>query len=158
MDILRLPFVLRLVIAGRMADGNDAVWLDVVRKGKSLDPANTFVGAYSYEDSYQLSWGPSSASYTDNGAFAINKVSHNKVDFSNPWKTTATVTGNQLTIDPVKESSSDGYVNYTFGTATFEAEVLTFTYQGSGSMKHVDGRSYPFSIQGSIVARRTRNE
>lgn len=44
MDILRLPFVLRLVIAGRMADGNDAVWLDVVRKGKSLDPANTFVG------------------------------------------------------------------------------------------------------------------
>ncbi|MBQ6301292.1 MAG: hypothetical protein IJK75_02715 [Bacteroidales bacterium] len=124
----------------------------------SLDPANTFVGAYSYEDSYQLSWGPSSGSYTDNGAFAINKVSHNKVDFSNPWKTTATVTGNQLTIDPVKESSSDGYVNYTFGTATFEAEVLTFTYQGSGSMKHVDGRSYPFSIQGSIVARRTRKE
>lgn len=100
----------------------------------------------------------SGGSYTDNGAFAINKVSHNKVDFSNPWKTTATVTGNQLTIDPVKESSSDGYVNYTFGTATFEAEVLTFTYQGSGSMKHVDGRSYPFSIQGSIVARRTRKE
>lgn len=62
----------------------------------SLDPANTFVGAYSYEDSYQLSWGPSSGSYTDNGAFAINKVSHNKVDFSNPWKTTATVTGNQF--------------------------------------------------------------
>lgn len=124
----------------------------------SLDPANAFIGAYSYEDNYELTWGPMSGTYTENGGFAINKVSSNKVDFSNPWKTTATVTGNQLAIDPVKESNSDGYVNYTFGTATFENEVLTFTYQGTGSMKYIDGRTYTYSTSGTIVARRTRKE
>lgn len=74
------------------------------------DPADRFVGTYSYDDVYYVTWGSDSRSLSNSGTFIITKMSPNTVKISNPWNTTATVMANQLSIDPVTQGDNSGYV------------------------------------------------
>ena len=118
------------------------------------DPADRFVGTYSYDDVYYVTWGGDSRSLSNSGTFIITKMSPNTVKISNPWNTTATVMANQLSIDPVTQGDNSGYVNYAFTSASLAGNMLSISYQGVGSLKYSDGRSYPYSCQGNITARK----
>ena len=118
------------------------------------DPADRFIGTYSYYDTYFVTWGSASGSFSDSGTLNISKVSPNTVKISNPWNTTATVMANQLSLDPVTQGDNTGYINYTFTSASIAGNMLSISYQGVGSLKHTDGRNYQYSCQGNITARK----
>lgn len=118
------------------------------------DPADKFVGSYTYNETYYATWGSTSSSFSDNGGFTITKLSSDRVKISNPWNTSATVLDNQLSIDPVTQGDQSGYVNYTFTSAYLNGDMLTISYQGMGSLKYSDGHDYPYMCQGSISARK----
>lgn len=118
------------------------------------DPADKFVGDYSYNDTYSVNWGSASGSFTNSGSFTISKQSSNTVYISSPWNTTATATGIILNISPTHQSDYSGYVNYTFSSASLSGGMLSITYHGMGSVKYSNGISYPYSCQGNIMARK----
>lgn len=116
------------------------------------DPADRFVGTYSFTDSYFTIWGSASSSFNDSGTFIITKLGPSEVQISKPWGTTAAVLGNQLNINPVTQTDYSGYINYSFSSASIAGDILTINYQGIGSLKYTDGRNYPYSCQGHITA------
>ena len=117
------------------------------------DPADAFVGNYSYTNSYFVRWGGDSKSATNNGTFSITKVSSNMVQMTGPWTTTGTVTGNIVRFDSCPQSDNNGFVNYTFGSGRLSGNTLTFSYTGSGQVKY--GRiAYPWEESGNITATR----
>ena len=118
------------------------------------DPADRFIGTYSYTDSYSTIWGSASASFTDSGTFTIMKLGPSTVQISSPWNTTATVLANQLNIEPVTQSDNTGYINFTFPTASIAGNMLSINYQGMGSVRHTNGVSYPYMSQGHITAQK----
>ena len=121
-------------------------------KAVKEDPADRFVGTYSFTDSYYVTWGSASSSFNDSGMFVITKLGPSTIKISNPWNTTATVMANQLNIEPVTQGDNSGYINYTFTSASIAGDMLSISYQGMGSLKHTDGRSYPYMSQGRITA------
>ena len=121
-------------------------------KAVKEDPADRFVGTYSFTDSYYTTWGSASASFNDSGTFMITKLGPSEVQISKPWGTTATVLANQLNINPVTQTDNSGYINYSFSSASLAGDILSINYQGIGSLKHTDGRNYPYSCQGHITA------
>ena len=116
------------------------------------DPADRFVGTYTFTDSYYVTWGSASSSFNDSGMFAIIKLGPSTIKISNPWNTTATVMANQLNIEPVTQGDASGYINFTFTSASIAGNMLSISYQGMGSLKYTDGRSYPYMSQGHITA------
>ena len=116
------------------------------------DPADCFVGTYSFTDSYYVTWGSASSSFNDSGMFVITKLGPSSIKISNPWNTTATVMANQLNIEPVTQGDASGYINFTFTSASIAGDMLSISYQGMGSLKYTDGRSYPYMSQGRITA------
>ena len=118
------------------------------------DPADKFVGTYSYDDTYFVTWGSSSGSLSDSGTFTITKTGPSTIKLSNPWNTTGSVTGMFLNLDPVTQGDNTGYINYAFTSASLAGNMLSITYQGVGSLRHSDGRNYPYSCQGNITARK----
>ena len=116
------------------------------------DPADRFVGTYSFSDSYYVTWGSASSSFNDSGTFIITKLGPSTIQISKPWNTTATVMANQLNIEPVTQGDAAGYINYTFSSASIAGNILSISYQGMGSLKYTDDRSYPYMSQGRITA------
>ena len=116
------------------------------------DPADKYVGTYTYSETYYATWGSASKSFSHTGTFTITKQSSDRVSISNPWNTGATAMETILSIDPVTQSDNTGYVNYTFVSASLVGSLLTISYQGVGSMKYSDGKNYPYSCHGTITA------
>ena len=119
------------------------------------DPADQFVGSYSYNENYYATWGTSSSSFSNSGTFTITKTGSSTIKISNPWNTTGRVTGMILNLDPVTQGDDTGYINYTFTSASLAGNMLSISYQGVGSLRYSDGRNYPYSCQGNISARKT---
>lgn len=118
------------------------------------DPADKFVGTYSYDDSYFVTWGSSSGSFSDSGTFTIIKTGPSTIKLSNPWNTTGSVAGMALNLESVTQGDNTGYINYAFTSASLAGNMLSITYQGVGSLRYTDGRNYPYSCQGNITARK----
>lgn len=125
-------------------------------KAAKEDPADRFVGTYSFTDSYYVTWGSASTSFNDSGTFIITKLGPSTIQISKPWNTTATVMANQLNIEPVTQGDAAGYINYTFTSASIAGNMLSISYQGMGSLKYTDGRSYPYMSQGHITANKQK--
>lgn len=119
------------------------------------DPADQFVGTYSYNETYSATWGSAYSSFSHSGTFTITKTGPSTIKISSPWNTTGRVTGMILNLDPVTQGDNNGSVNYTFTSASLAGGILTITYQGTGSLRYTDGRNYPYSCHGNISARKT---
>lgn len=116
------------------------------------DPADRYIGTYSYSETYYATWGSASDSFSHTGTFTITKQSSDRVHISNPWNTSATAMPTILSIDPVTQGDASGSITYTFISATLVGNLLTITYQGVGSLRYSDGRNYPYSCHGTITA------
>lgn len=117
------------------------------------DPADAFVGLYTYTDNYFVKWGGDSGYLSNEGRFALTKLSANQVQMSGAWKSLGTVVGNTVTFSDDMQSDSAGYITYKFGVATLNGNTLTFNYSGSGSLKYsANGVAYPWECSGKVVA------
>ena len=117
------------------------------------DPADAFVGDYSYTNSYFVRWGGDSKSSTITGYFSLTKISYNTVQMTGAWTTTGTVTVNTVRFDICPQSDSKGYVTYTFGSGRLSGNTLSFSYTGSGSVKY-SLVAYPWEESGNVTATR----
>ena len=115
------------------------------------DPADAFVGNYTYTDNYFVRWGGDSKSSSLNGYFTLTKVSSNMVQMTGAWTTTGTVTGNTVQFTACPQSDSEGYVNYTFGSGRLSGNRLSFSYSGYGQRRYY-GISYLWETSGKVVA------
>ena len=116
------------------------------------DPADAFVGSYTYTDNYYVRWGGDSKTDTMTGTFTLTKVSALEVQMHSPWNTLGRITGNTITFSECPQNDSDGYVNYTFSVANLVGNQLIFTYVGTGSRRYTNGIAYPWESSGTVVA------
>lgn len=117
------------------------------------DPADAFVGTYTYTDNYYVRWGGDSKSSSMTGRFTISKISSNKVQMTGAWTTTGTVTSNTVQFNACPQSDSEGYCNYTFGAAFLSGNTLSFSYSGYGQRRYY-GISYPWETGGKVTAKK----
>lgn len=120
----------------------------------AADPADAFVGNYSYTDSYYVRWGGDSKSSSLNGTFTLTKISANQVQMSGAWSTIGNVIGNTVSFGTCPQTDSQGYVNYTFGSGSLTGNTLTFSYVGYGSIRFTNGVSYPWESSGNVIAKK----
>lgn len=121
-------------------------------KEVKVDPADQFVGDYQFVENYYVHWGSASYSSTLESKFRISKVSANEVQMTGAWNTIGTVHGDAVSFGVCPQSDSEGYVNYTFGTANLVGNQLFFTYVGTGSVRYNNGVSYPWESSGNVIA------
>ena len=117
------------------------------------DPADAFVGNYTYTDKYYVRWGGDSKSSSLTGSFVLTKISSNMVQMSGAWSTTGTVAGNTVQFNPCPQTDGEGYCNYSFGSAVLSGNTLTFTYTGYGQRRYY-GISYPWETSGNVTAKK----
>lgn len=120
------------------------------------DPADYFVGNYTFTDNYYLRWGGDSRALANEGYFTLSKVSANQVEMTGAWNTLGTVTGNIISFSSCPQSDASGYLNFTFGVASLYGEQLSFTYSAMGSVQY-KGVPFPMEVSGNVVARKTTN-
>ena len=116
------------------------------------DPADAFVGSYTYTDNYYVRWGGDSKTDAMTGTFTLTKVSALEVQMHSPWNTLGRITANTITFTECPQNDSDGYVNYTFSVANLVGNQLIFTYVGTGSRRYTNGIAYPWESSDTVVA------
>ena len=116
------------------------------------DPADAFVGSYTYTDNYYVRWGGDSKTDAMTGTFTLTKVSALEVQVHSPWNTLGRITANTITFTECPKNDSDGYVNYTFSVANLVGNQLIVTYVGTGSRRFTNGIAYPWESSGTVVA------
>ena len=116
------------------------------------DPADIFVGTYTFTDNYYVKWGNDSKTITSSGSFKLTKISSNQVQMTGAWNTTGTISGNEIFFQSCIDGDTNGYITYIFGTGTLYKTQLNFTYSGSGSLKYNNGITYPLNINGNIIS------
>lgn len=115
------------------------------------DPADAFVGNYSFTDNYFVRWGNDSKSSSYTSKFTLTKISANMIQMTGAWTTTGTVTSNTVQFNSCPQSDSEGYVNYSFGTGILSGNTLTFSYSGYGQRRYY-GVAYPWETSGNVTA------
>ena len=126
--------------------------ISCIKSAPAPDPADAFVGSYTYTDNYYVRWGGDSKSSSYQGQFTLTKVSALEVQMHGPWTTLGTVSGKTVSFGACPQVGDDGYVNYTFGVANLIGNQLTFSYSGSGSQRYTNGVSYPWESAGNVIA------
>lgn len=116
------------------------------------DPADAFIGRYTYKNNYFVTWGGDSGSLSNEGAFMLTKLSENKVKMSGAWNSIGVVVGNTVSFSNDMQSDDYGYVTYEFGIGTLSGKTLTFNYSGSGRLKYTNGVAYPWNCSGKVIA------
>lgn len=121
------------------------------------DPADYFVGNYTFMDNYFIRWGADSRNLTSNGSFTLTKISANQVQMTGAWNTLGTIVGKTVSFGFCPQSDASGHIDYTFGSGSLNGDYkkLTFTYTGYGSALYTNGISYPMEVSGRVSATKT---
>jgi len=116
------------------------------------DPADAFVGRYTYINDYFYTWGGASGTFSNEGAFMLTKLSKNQVKMSGAWNSIGEIVGDTVSFSDDMQSDASGYITYKFGVGTLTGKTLTFNYSGSGSLQYTNGVAYPWTGSGKVVA------
>lgn len=116
------------------------------------DPADYFVGNYTFNETCYVVWGGVPESFTDQGTFTLSKIASDKVKMTGAWKTTGTIVGDTISFENCTFSDAKGYINYSFSTGTLAGNRLSFTYTGTGSSIKSNGRAYAWEQSGRVSA------
>ena len=119
----------------------------------AVDPADRFVGYYSFMDYYNSVLGGSSQMLASEGSVRIVKISANEVQMNGYWNTTGVVTGNTVYFADDIQSNAGGHLRYTFSKATLSGGVLSFSYSGTGILK-IKGVDCPWALSGTVNAKK----
>ena len=123
-----------------------------LKNNPQKDVADSFVGYYTYRESYFMTWGSASDSFNGDGAFKLTKLSSNKVKMTGAWTSIGEIEGDTVSFSDDIQSGAEGYIVIKFGVGSLYGNTLTFSYNGSGSLQNSSGVAYPFSCTGKVVA------
>ena len=117
------------------------------------DPADAFVGYYSFVDNYTSVLMGQPRQLVNEGFIRMEKIAPNQLRLSGAWTTVAIVEGGNLTLASEMQSNESGYINYVFEPATVVGNKLHFIYHGEGAM-NLAGAACPWTINGVVEAKR----
>ena len=126
---------------GKDKPGNEVVY---------EDPADEFVGSYTFTDNYKLSWGEDTEE-TATGTFMITKTGTNGVEVTGAFNTMGLVSVGMLNLVTVAIDNDQMTATMTFGPGTMKGKVLTFSYSVYGRA-YKDGFKRPYDKRGNITA------
>lgn len=117
------------------------------------DPADEFVGSYTYTETYTEKWGLDNTEGTGNGSFTIIKTGSNGVKVEGAFNATGIVNAGMLNFVDYKSKDDIFDTSYYFGAAMFTGKDLNLTYRRSGTALK---NGYPFSYEkvGKVTARK----
>ena len=117
------------------------------------DPADEFVGSYTYTETYTEKWGLDNTEGTGNGSFTITKTGSNGVKVEGAFNATGIVNAGMLNFVDYKSKDDIFDTSYYFGAAMFTGKDLNLTYRRSGTALK---NGYPFSYEkvGKVTARK----
>ena len=117
------------------------------------DPADEFVGSYTYTETYTEKWGLDNTEGTGNGSFTITKTGSNGVKVEGAFNATGIVNAGMLNFVDYKSKDDIFDTSYYFGAALFTDKDLNLTYRRSGTALK---NGYPFSYEkvGKVTARK----
>lgn len=119
--------------------------------GKDKDPADAFVGEWSYTDDVRLKWGYEELEETNTGTFTLTKVNPYKVDVTGDFRSIGLVSGSMLNIASYSVNVEGLRGTYAFGPAYIENGVLSFDYSLYGRAVR-DGLEWSYDRKGRITA------
>lgn len=117
------------------------------------DPADEFVGSYTYTETYTEKWGLDNTEGTGTGSFTITKTGSNGVKVEGAFNATGIVNAGMLNFVDYKSKDDIFDTSYYFGAAMFTGKDLNLTYRRSGTALK---NGYPFSYEkvGKVTARK----
>ena len=115
------------------------------------DPADEFVGSYSFTVSYTEKWGQDNTEGTDNGTFTIIKTGTNGVKIEGEFNSTGIVNAGLLNFVDYKANDDVFDTSYYFGAAQFSGNELKFTYRRSGKAIK-NGLAWTYEKVGKVTA------
>ena len=117
------------------------------------DPADEFVGSYTYTETYTEKWGLDNTEGTGTGSFTIIKTGSNGVKVESAFNATGIVNAGMLNFVDYKSKDDIFDTSYYFGAAMFTGKDLNLTYRRSGTALK---NGYPFSYEkvGKVTARK----
>jgi len=118
------------------------------------DPADEFVGNYTYTETYTEKWGLDNSEGTGNGSFTITKTGTNGVKIEGDFNSkTGIVAAGLLNFVDYKADDDIFETSYYFGAAQFSGKELKFTYRRSGKAIK-DGLPWTYEKVGKVTARK----
>lgn len=100
---------------------------------------NSFIGTYSISVIQNVVWGNDSGTINDNGTLHITMISNNKVQLKGYITTQGVIRGKALYLEGNKVSDKEGNITTSYGVATLDGNILTFTAYQTGELS---GYSY----------------
>ena len=118
------------------------------------DPADEFVGSYTYTETYTEKWGLDNTEGTGNGSFTITKTGTNGVKIEGDFNSnTGIVAAGLLNFVDYKADDDIFETSYYFGAAQFSGKELKFTYRRSGKAIK-NGLPWTYEKVGKVTARK----
>lgn len=121
---------------------------------QGTDPADEFVGSYTYTETYTEKWGQENTEGTGNGSFNIIKTGTNGVKIEGDFNSgTGVVAAGLLNFVDYKANDDIFDTSYYFGAAQFYGQELKFTYRRSGKAIK-NGLPWTYEKVGKVTARK----
>ena len=118
------------------------------------DPADEFVGSYTYTETYTEKWGLDNIEGTGTGSFTITKTGTNGVKIEGDFNSkTGIVAAGLLNFVDYKADDDIFETSYYFGAAQFSGKELKFTYRRSGKAIK-NGLPWTYEKVGKVTARK----
>ena len=147
MDVMKKYFWITLIAAMAIACGKEN------SSQNNSDPADEFVGSYTYTETYTEKWGLDNTEGTGNGSFTITKTGSNGVKVEGAFNATGIVNAGMLNFVDYKSKDDIFDTSYYFGAAMFTGKDLNLTYRRSGTALK---NGFPFTYEkvGKVTARK----
>ena len=127
---------------GKDKPGNEVVY---------TDPADEFVGSYTFTDNYTYKWGSEEKEETATGTLTITKTGTNGVEISGAFNSKGLVSAGMLNIVTVSIYNDEMKATMTFGPAAMKGKVLSFSYSVYGQA-YKNNIFQPYDKKGNITA------
>ena len=122
-----------------------------VESGGNADPADEFVGVYTYTDTFKLTWGTDVTEDTEKGTFTVVKTGTNGVDVTGSFNTKGLVIPGICNFVTVSIDDESMKATMTFGPATVSGGVMSFQYSVYGRA-YRDGFMRTYEKKGTVSA------
>lgn len=120
---------------------------------QTSDPADEFVGSYTYTETYTEKWGLDETEGTGNGSFTITKTGTNGVQVEGAFNAKSIVNAGMLNLVDYKSKDDIFDTSYYFGAAMFSGKELNLTYRRSGKALK-NGLQQTYEKVGKVTARK----
>ena len=124
--------------------------------GKDADPADKFVGTYTYVWNYYEKWFGEEKNDVQKGTFDLVKDGTNSLKMVGDFTTAGLVSGNMLNFASFTVDNETVFLTYAFGPAKLTGDDLTFYLSASGKKSKNGAPQSSYLKKGDLVATKKR--